>query len=125
MRVKGITVMILVFASLMAMCIAPTYAVQVNQLFDLSPQAWTLDSYPAFNDTGATPMLYNAESPTLPTITGPGTDLGQISTVGYSPVFDMSQGSWNFNSYPIFGSDGGLTNSQIDSGLLGIGQLFG
>src|SRR5271157_162276 len=125
MRVKGITVMIIVFASLVAMSIAPVYAVQVNQLFDLSPQAWTLDSYPAFNDTGSSAVLYNAVSPQLPTITGAGTDMGQISDVGYTPVFDMSPGSWNFNSYPVFDSSGGLTNSQIDSGLLGLGKLFG
>jgi|GEM_PF-4918113 len=125
MRVKGITVMIIVFASLVAMSVAPVYAVQVKQLFDLSTQAWTLDSYPAFKDTGSSPVLYNAESPKLPSITGAGTDMGQISDVGYKPVFDMSPGSWNFNTYPVFDSSGGLTNSQIDSGLLGLGKLFG
>jgi hypothetical protein len=105
MRVKSIVITSLVLTSLLVLCMAPGYAMELSQpkikpLFDMSSSAWTLDTYPAFTNTGTS--LYNAQTPKIPTTSG--TDMGQISGVNYSPIFDMSPNSWTFNSYPAFRS---------------------
>ena len=120
MRVKSIVIISLVLTSLFILCIVPGYALELSQpkmkpLFDMSSSAWSLDTYPAFTNTGSSPMLYNAQTPKLPTALG--TDLGQVSDVNYSPMFDMSPGAWTFNSYPAFRS--GNAGSSL------FGKLFG
>ena len=119
MRVKSIAITLLVLAALMAVYVMPCYAAEitlpnVNQLFDMSPTAWTTSTYPAFTDTASGAYLYNAQAPTLPTIST--TDLGQISSIKYSPVFDMSPGAFSLSTYPTFTNSGELTNANTGLG---------
>ncbi len=120
MRYKSIAITLLVLTSLVAVCMAQGYALELSQmtmkpLFDMSTQSWSPNTYPAFSGTGSSTLLYNAQTPTLPSTSG--TDLGKISDVSYSPIFDMSPNAWTFNSYPTFNSQSGST------GLLD--KLFG
>ncbi len=85
MRLRGILLALLLVTPLLAACAS----VNFSPMFDLSK--WTLDTYPAF-DSG---KLYDAKSPELPSFDG-------MSTIRYSPIFDMSPGSWSFTSFPKF-----------------------
>ena len=121
MRVKSIAITLLVLAALMAVYVVPCYADEismpnVSQLFDMSPSAWTTNTYPAFMNTASGTYMYNAQAPTLPTVSS--TDLGQVSGVGYTPVFNMAPGSWSYDTYPAFTDSGALTDIQTDLGGL-------
>jgi hypothetical protein len=120
MRVKSIAITLLILAALMAVYVMPCYAAEVtlpnvNQLFDMSPSAWTTSTYPAFMNTASGAYMYNAQAPTLPTVSG--TDLGKLSSINYSPVFDMSPGAFSFSTYPTFTDSGQLTNADSDLGV--------
>jgi hypothetical protein len=120
MRVKSIAITLLVLTALTAVYVVPCCAdaisvPNVNQLFDMSPSAWTTSTYPAFMNTASGAYLYNAQAPTLPTVLG--TDLGQVSNTNYSPVFDMSPGAFSFSTYPTFTDSGQLTNANSDLGV--------
>ncbi len=84
MRVKSIVIASLILTSLFVLCIVPGYALEISQpkttqLFDMSTQSWSPNTYPAFTGTGSSTLLYNAQTPKLPTISG--TDMGKISGV--------------------------------------------
>ena len=119
MRVKSIVITLLILAAVLAVYAIPCYAAEitvpnVNQLFDMSPSAWTTSTYPAFMDTASGTYLYNAPSMTLPTISTSG--LGKISSISYSPIFDMSPGAFSLSTYPAFTDSGQLTNMESSLG---------
>ena len=109
MRVKGIVLTLLILVSLAVPC---TAQISLMPLFDLTK--WTTETYPVFSAPG---ILHDARSPTSDATY---TDLGQLDTISYSPIFDMSPGSWSFNTYPTFKS----TPASLDTGYM-IGMMFG
>ena len=103
MRLKGLVITLLVLVLLAAVYAVPVGAQisvpKLSNVFDMSPQSWTLGTYPAFGGSGS---LYNAAMPSFSFSLGQAPKMGSVSTIKYSPMFDMSPGAWNSNTFLKF-----------------------
>ncbi len=106
MRLRGILLASLVVGVL----VVAGGSISFKPMFDLS--SWTTDTYPAFGASG----LYNAKAPDMPSASFGGFSMQDIK---YKPVFDMSPGAFDFNTYPTFSGTQGTGNGIIYGMMMG------
>lgn len=107
MRLKGILLAALLVAALAVACGSMGF----SPMFDMPK--WTTATYPTFVDG----CMSNLPTPVFST---GGIDLQQVK---YSPIFDMSPGSFSFNTFPTF-SGSGSPGAGVVYGMM-TGMMFG